>query len=176
MSRSMSTNLTEAERLEELVEFAQAAGGEACYKGWERKVLRSYLEFHLLRRTCGYVRKEEVISNQLGESNQRREIVAMGIGWQLNENEMVEQEQGAGSRARREFIEKPFRWQESNARGDSFLFCDLIASERSAIGVLVSEFEWRWPNWRRLKLFAIRRGRLVRYDGEKMLSRMELLA
>jgi hypothetical protein len=110
MSRSMSTNLTEAERLEELVEFAQAAGGEACYKGWERKVLRSYLEFHLLRRTCGYVRRQE--AGGRGQEAGSREIIALGIGWQLNEREMRGQETGdRGQEA--EFIAKPFRWQET---------------------------------------------------------------
>lgn len=155
------TEKTEREKaaatLDELVWFAMECGREGCFPGWDEELVRSYLIFHLKQGTCAFVRECEV-------GPRTRRIVALGIGWQLNEAEIDE-----------EFIKKPFHWQETNHRGDSFLICDLMAIERKAMAVVASEFQWRWPNWRRLKLFAIRRGRLVRYDGERLLSRMEAL-
>jgi hypothetical protein len=61
-------------------------------------------------------------------------------------------------------VEKPWQYHHNDENGDAVYIDNLVATNRAGVASLVSELQWRWPNWRRMKLFAIRRGKLVEYQ------------
>ena len=64
---------------------------------------------------------------------------------------------GVGNRCNEDRLDR--HWEPFDGEGDSFYVSDLICVSRGAVATLVDEFEARIPEWKELKLFAIRHGR-----------------
>jgi hypothetical protein len=64
---------------------------------------------------------------------------------------------GVGNRCNEDRLDR--HWEPFDWEGDSFYVSDLICSSGGAMATLVDEFEKRVPDWRELKIFAIRHGR-----------------
>lgn len=135
--------------LGDLVEFAIGQARGRCFAGWQRDWVREYLGRHLEQGTLAWVRE-------------RDRIVAVGCGWQLNACETVDPG----------FAERPWRWQSTNPRGDTFFIADVIGA-RAWLFDLLQEFFVRYPHWRKLRLMALRRGRLVEYDAVKLAGKLQ---
>lgn len=129
----------EAAMLERLVDFAVAKGGR-CFRGWDREAVRVYLRVNLAHGTCAW-------AQEFGK------VTGLATGWPGNERDF----------RRAEFVQAPWRWMVPNWAGDSFYIDQLMATTPRAVVTFAGEFQHRWPEWRRWKLFAIRRGRLVQY-------------
>lgn len=65
----------------------------------------------------------------------------------------------------RERGEEVFAWRGNDAQGDSVYLALVLATDRRAMRPLAGYFLERFPQWRGLKQWAHRRGRLVRVDG-----------
>ena len=68
-------------------------------------------------------------------------LVGMGVGYRINENDLDR------------------HWQPFNPEGDSFYLSDIICSERWATATCINEFAERVPDWRRLRVLALRHGK-----------------
>lgn len=70
-------------------------------------------------------------------------IVAVGIGWRGHMGDLDD------------------RWSAWDDSGDCFYFDQLHSRDASGLAALITMFEFRVPDWKRLKLIADRRGRRV---------------
>lgn len=136
------------QRLEQLIRFAQA--GRTCFAEWPEETIRFYLRFHIEQGTLAHCVSPE------------GEITALGVGWQFNAQEAKH----AG------WVQQPFYWKPSNPAGDAFVIAQLIARKPEAILALIDFYKEHWPNWSRLKLMGVRRGRLIHYNPVRMLRKL----
>lgn len=138
---------------DELTKFAQSEDDGHCFAGWPLDRLKTFFDYHARQGTLAFVR-----ACNGGNVSSARPILAAAVGWQTNERELRKPNTCAA----------PFHWQATDPSGDSFLFCDLIVARAARrlpgiVRTLVASFIHKFPAWRELKLFAIRRGRLVQY-------------
>ena len=75
-------------------------------------------------------------------------LVGLGVGYRVNESDLDR------------------HWQPFNPEGDSFYFSDLICKEKWIVASIINEVEKRAPDWRKLKLFAVRHGKRRRIPPE----------
>lgn len=150
--------------LQELVAFAQTHDRKgACFQGWTTETLAGYLIWHASQGTLVFVRSEHATRNT------QPAIEGLAIGWQLDESELEPWKAGGNA-------QHAFHWQPTNPLGDSFLVAEVMCSARRAFGPLIAEYQWRYPNWRALKTFTFRRGKLVRYQPARIIQRLEAYA
>lgn len=148
MQRTAETPEDAKSTLEALIDFSLAHGGTQCFHGWPRAIVADYLIFHLLQGTIVYCRDEA------------GEIIGLAIGWKCREKML----RAPG------FVYRPFAWQKEHAQGDAFYFAETICRQ-PCLDRLMAEFAYRVPEWRRLKLFAIRGGKLRSFgDPEQFVA------
>ncbi len=136
-----------------LVDYLQAQA-PGIYAQWaSRTKLFSYFQWHALQGT-------------LAVRHIDKQIIGVAIGWR------------AQSRTLRkpEFLAARRHHSQADRRGDAF-YCDLlVATWPRVIASLVAEYQWRYPDWRRLGFFVVRRGRLREYRPERFLAGLEAMA
>lgn len=163
--------------LEEVVTFCLAYDRGRCFPQpqWPRELVRAYLAFHIRQKTACFVRhgegEQESSSRARGDGDgggvqTRGPLMAVGVAWQVRE-EFVRG---------KEFARAPWLFHQDDADGNCLFIDNLIATDRAGWGVLLSELQFRWPNWRRLKLFAKRRGVVVEYRPERIFARVEAIS
>jgi len=136
--RAASVVRSEAEAVaffERLVTFCRECSPPGkCFYGWEDKVLRNYLAFHLLERTLAFA------------PGPGGEINGVGIVFQVNE---------AAIRGRARFD-----WTKDDINGDSVCILQWLCVTTEARRCLLEWFEQRHPCWRSLTVLHHRGGTL----------------
>lgn len=145
---------------DKVLEFARVYGRPTCFGGWPDEAIHSYLHHHAGQGTVVVLAK-----------GVKRRIMGLAVGWQDQEEHL----------RRPGFERMPFVYQNTDPEGDSFYIADVILAgtraERAVRwGYLVGEFQWRFPNWRSLKLFGLRHGRLVQWNPENLFAKLEGLS
>lgn len=72
------------------------------------------------------------------------------------------------------FVQGPWRFPLNDPGGDVVYISDLVGFPGTT-SKLVADFQWRNPDWRRLKYCALRRGKLKWYDPERLANKLEKL-
>lgn len=75
-------------------------------------------------------------------------LVALAVGTQMHEGDLDK------------------HWQAWNREGDSVLLTDIVATTKRGVAACVDELANRCPNWKELKLFAVRHGKRRRFNPE----------
>ena len=125
--------------LQRCAAFCRAHGAPHYYRDWSPLVLLEYLNFHAQQQTVQVVEDAQGIAG-----------VAFGFRWRERD---LRQNLGEG---------KPlFQWQRDDAHGDCLLLGHFIvrpdARGGEILAELVRKLTERFPDWRRLKLFTLRR-------------------
>lgn len=81
------------------------------------------------------------------------QLVGVGIGWRCDERDLGR------------------HWAAWKGCGDCFYISDVVCSEGTAVQTLVDGLSSRCPDWRSLKLFAQRKGR-IRRIGVKFMEKL----
>lgn len=134
-----------------LAAFCRQHGGDKCrFATWLPEVLEDYVVWHLVRGTVAYC------ADWRGSG-----IVGIAFGWQSQESDL----------RRPGFADHPFIWQESDPKGDSFYFAETICT-KPCFNQLIEVFIVKFPNWRTLKFFALRGGKLRSYDPKRLINHL----
>jgi hypothetical protein len=91
-----------------------------------------------------------------------REITGIMVGWKLHERNLHHPQ----------FLDGPHRFPLNDPGGNVF-YCELLVALPGATRALVADHQWRFPNWRSLRVAAVRRGKLKLYPPEQFSRRLE---
>ena len=75
-------------------------------------------------------------------------VVAVAVGTQMHEGDLDK------------------HWQAWDEQGDSIYLSDIVATTKRGVAAWVDELANRCPNWKELKLFAVRHGKRRRFNPE----------
>lgn len=140
------------EMLVMVVLYCLTAGPPWSYREWPPKVLKEYLAFHALHGTLAWT--ANIVPGPGGRET--LEVNGCGVAWQTNEDWIRERHRKG---------QHVFDWRPTDAAGDSLFLADFISSEPSGLKRLLGELERRHPDWKGLKYFTYRKGKLVQVEG-----------
>lgn len=142
--------------LDALVSLAQRCGPPACFREWPPDIIEAYLLHHAREGTLLWVRHHG-------------RMAALAVGWPAREAELRQPE----------FLIRPFNWDPVVSQPDAFYLGEAVVdtaldarTRRRAMASLAAEWRLRFPEWRRLKCFAIRHGQLRQYNPLKFFRRL----
>lgn len=129
--------------------------GGPCFRNWDDRLIVRYLVAHI------HHDQAVVIGDAGGRPH------GLAVGWRTSAEDL----------GRPDFAKNPCVWRLPRAGDDCFMIAQVIVAPSGRGWVMpriLAEFQWRYPDWRRLKMHTLRRGRLVRYPNtEKLLYRAE---
>lgn len=144
----LKTDLTWLQRC---AAFCRAHGAPHYYRDWSALGLLEYLNFHAQQETLQVVERAG-------------QIIGLGLAFQWREQEL---------RAALAAGQPMFQWQRTDGSGDSLLLGHFISIAPGAFTELAKRFDRRFPGWRSLKVFTLRRQRcgghkLVQYPARTL--------
>lgn len=128
-----------------LIRYSVRAGAPRCYQNWSPETLSDYFCFHARQGTLAWVS---------GHSTGHRpsSIAGTAVAWQVDAKQLHFGEMTGGYR---------FDWEPQDRKGDCVFFGDVVCESPAALVSLLASFAQRFPQWRTLKWFTYRRGKLV---------------